>query len=82
MFETWMSTLMLFVESNNVVGLRLAKIAGGGSDAYAEASLMVREKMAAAFEAQAAMWSGGTTSSVIDRYREHVAANAKRLTAR
>jgi len=82
MFEAWMSTLMLFVESNNVVGLRLAKIAGGGSDAYAEASLMVREKMAAAFEAQAAMWSGGTTSSVIDRYREHVAANAKRLTAR
>jgi len=66
----------------HVVGLRLAKIAGGGSDAYAEASLMVREKMAAAFEAQAAMWSGGTTSSVIDRYREHVAANAKRLTAR
>lgn len=82
MFEAWMSTLMLFVESNNVVGLRLAKIAGGGSDAYAEASLMVREKIAAAFEAQAAMWSGGTTSSVIDRYREHVAANAKRLTAR
>ena len=82
MFEAWLSTLMLFVESNNVVGLRLAKIAGGGSDAYAEASLMVREKIAAAFEAQAAMWSGGTTSSVIDRYREHVAANAKRLTAR
>ena len=27
--------------------------------AYAEASLMVREKIAAASEAQAALWSGG-----------------------
>ena len=80
MLDTWMSALMLAMESNNVVGLRLLKLAGGGSDAYAEASLMVREKMAAAFEAQEAIWSGGTTNSVIDRYREHVAANVKRLT--
>jgi hypothetical protein len=79
MLDAWMSALMLVVESNNVIGLRLAKFASGGSDAYDEASLMVQEKVAAAFEAQAAMWSGGTTSTVIARYREHVAANAKRL---
>ena len=59
MLDAWMSALMLAIESNNVVELRLLKIAGGGSDAYAEASLMVREKIAAAFEAQEAMWSEG-----------------------
>ena len=80
MLESWLSALMLAVESNNVVRLRLWKIAGGGSEALNEASLMVQEKIAAAFEAQAVMWSGGSTSSVIERYREHVAANAKRLT--
>ena len=80
MLESWMSVLMLAVESNNVVRLRLLKLAGGGSEALAEASLMVPEKIAAAFEAQEAMWNGCSTSSVIERYREHVAANAKRLT--
>ena len=80
MFEAWMSALMLAVESNNVVRLRLWKLAGGGGDAITETSLMVQEKIAAAFEAQVAMWNGRSTSSVIERYREHVAANAKRLT--
>ena len=81
MLEAWLSAVMLTVESSNVVCLRLMKIAGGGGDAYAEASLMFREKLAAAAEAQTALWSGSTTTSVIERYREHVAANAKRLTA-
>ena len=81
MFETWMSALMLAVESNNVVRLRVLKIANGGSDAYAEATLMIQEKIAAAFEAQEATWRGGSASSLIERYREHVAANATRLTA-
>lgn len=80
MFESWMSALMLAVESNNVIGLRFWKLASGGSEALSEASLMVEEKITAAFEAQEAMWSGHSTSSVIERYREHVAANAKRLT--
>lgn len=72
---------MLTLESSAVVNLRLFKIARGGSDAYAEASLMVHEKLAAAAEAQAALWSGNSPISVIERYREHVAANTKRLTA-
>jgi hypothetical protein len=55
------------------------KVVGGGREACAEASLMVREKIAAAFEAQAAVWGGGTTRSVVERYRENVAVNAKRL---
>ena len=79
MLDAWMSALMLVAESNTVIGLRLVKLASGGSDSFSEASLMIQEKVDAAFEAHAAVWNGGTTSSVIARYREHVAANAKRL---
>jgi hypothetical protein len=42
---------------------------------------MVSEKLNAMFEAGASLMAGGTAASVIDRYREHVAANAKRLSA-
>jgi 2-iminoacetate synthase ThiH len=51
----------------------------GGSGSHAEAHLMVIEKVQAMFEASASLMAGGTASSVVDRYREHVAANAKRL---
>jgi hypothetical protein len=51
----------------------------GGRDAHNEAHLMVSEKINAMFEATASVVAGGTASSVVDRYREHVAANAKRL---
>jgi hypothetical protein len=44
-----------------------------------EANLMVSEKVLAMFEASANLMAGGTVSSVVDRYREHVAENAKRL---
>lgn len=81
MFQAWLSAVMLAVESNDVVRLRLMKIAGGGGDAYDEAALMMSEKVFAALEAHASLWTGGTTASLIERYREHVAANAKRLTA-
>ena len=50
--------------------------AGGAQD---EAHLMVTEKLHALFEAGASLMAGGTASSVVERYREHVAANAKRL---
>jgi hypothetical protein len=81
MLEAWLSAVMLAVESSEVVSLRMMKISQGGGDAYSEAALMLREKVAAGVEAQKAIWSGDTISSVIERYREHVAANAKRLTA-
>jgi hypothetical protein len=73
--------MLLVVESNTVIGLRLLKLASGGGDACAEARLMVGEKFAAALEAQTAIWTGGTATAVIERYRERVAENAKRLTA-
>ena len=81
MLDAWFSAMMLAVECSAVVNMRLIKIARGGSEAYAEATLMCQEKIAAAVEAHSALWNGGSTISVIERYREHVAANTKRLTA-
>jgi hypothetical protein len=36
-------------------------------------------KVNAMFEASVNLMAGGTAISVVERYREHVAANAKRL---
>ena len=55
------------------------KMMSGGSGSHDESHLMVMEKVHAMFEASASLMTGGTASSVVDRYREHVAANAKRL---
>jgi hypothetical protein len=79
MFFPFYSTAMLALESCDVIGLRLTKLMSGGRGARDEATLMVSEKINAMFEATASVVAGGTASSVVDRYREHVAANAKRL---
>jgi hypothetical protein len=57
----------------------MVKMMRGGSGSHAEAHVMGRENVQAMFEASASLMAGGTASSVFDRYREHVAANAKRL---
>ena len=75
----WSPSAMLILESNHVIGLRLMKLACGGSEAGHEAVLMVTEKLAAAVEAGETFLRGGTVASVVDRYREHVGANAVRL---
>jgi len=75
----WYSSAMLVMESNRVIGLRLTKLTRGGSEAGDEANLMINEKIAAAFEAVETLLMGGNLSTVVDRYREHVTANAVRL---
>jgi hypothetical protein len=40
---------------------------------------MVSEKIDAMFEAGASLMTGASAATVIGRYREHVAANARRL---
>jgi hypothetical protein len=77
----WFAASMLALESSEVVRLRLEKFASGDDDAEQEARLMVSEKIAAAFEAAANWLSGATPGAIIDRYREHVAANRERLSA-
>jgi hypothetical protein len=77
----WFAASMLAMESSEVVRLRLEKFANCDDDAGHEARLMVNEKVAAAFEAVTNWLSGATPAAIIGRYREHVAANAKRLSA-
>lgn len=77
----WFASAMLACESLEVIRLRLARLLIGGDDAEREAQLMVSEKVDAAIEAGANWFAGATPAAIIDRYREHVAANAKRLSA-
>jgi hypothetical protein len=81
MFVPFCSTVLLVFESGNVIGLRMIKMMSGGRGSQDEAHLMVTEKVQAMFEAGASLMTGGTMSSVVDRYRQHVAANAKRLSS-
>jgi hypothetical protein len=73
------SLMMLAVEANGVVALRMMKLMRGGRRARREARLMVSEKIDAAFEATARLMSGASGDEIVHRYRKHVAANAKRL---
>ena len=77
----WLASAMLAFEACEVIQLRLAKLATGGDAADDEAQLMVSEKVDAMFEAGASLMAGATAATIIGRYRDHVAANAKRLSA-
>jgi hypothetical protein len=75
----WYASAMLAVEASEVVRLRLNKFAQGGDDCESEAALMVTEKMVAVIETCASWFAGATAAVIIDRYRERVAANGRRL---
>ncbi|CCD91429.1 conserved hypothetical protein [Bradyrhizobium sp. ORS 375] len=75
----WLAGAMLAVEAGEVIRLRLEKFARGDQDSPYEAQLMVGEKIAAAFEAAASLCAGASVAAIVGRYREHVAANARRL---
>jgi hypothetical protein len=73
------SLMMLAVEANGVVALRMMKLMRGGRNARREAELMVREKIHAAFEATSSLMTGASGDEIVHRYRQHVAGNAKRM---
>jgi len=78
--SVWLfDSLMLAVEAQHVIALRLAAIARGGTTAAQEARLMVTEKMAAAQEAAGMLVQGASTEAVISFYRSQVRANVRRL---
>ena len=79
MFGPWIAVVMLVLESSEVIGLRVAKLAGGGVEAQHEAHLMVSEKIDAAFEAISSLMVGASVDEIVHQYRQHVALNAKRL---
>jgi hypothetical protein len=73
------SLMLLAIEANGVIALRMMKLMRGGSSARREAELMVSEKIRAAVEATASLMAGASGDEIVRRYRRHVAANAKRL---
>jgi hypothetical protein len=80
MFNPFFASMLLALEAQKVIELRLVRLAWGGREGRAEMQSMVSEKMWVAFEATGTMMLGGTPDQVIARYREHVAENTKRLT--
>lgn len=79
MLFPWQSIALLALESHYVIALRLMRLAGGGNLALNEANLMLSEKVDACVEAGSTLMCGGTIVAVVARYRQHVAANSKRL---
>ena len=78
---------MLAIETQQVIALRLARIAQGGPGVRRETELMVSEKVAAMVEGgqmmMQAAFAGDTSGSdrVVRLYRRKVRANRKRLSA-
>ena len=73
------SLMMLAIDANRVVGLRVMKLMLGGRGARREAQLMVSEKIDEAFKASASLMAGASGDEIVRRYRRRVAANASRL---
>jgi hypothetical protein len=77
---------MLALESQQVIALRLARLAAGGVDAPREIALMVSEKMEAAQQSGQMMLSAGMSGrndldagKIVQMYRKKVRANRRRL---
>jgi hypothetical protein len=84
MFRNWLKlaadSVQLSLEAQQVIGLRLMKIAAGGAAAQTEAARMITEKVTAAAEALGTLSTGGSGQRIVRRYRTHVKANKRRLT--
>ncbi len=79
MFAFAANVMLLAMEAQQTVQLRLHRLGLGGSAAIDEASLMVREKVEAFDEAMRAAMSGRSFESLINDYRTIVRANIERL---
>jgi len=83
MIKNWLKLTtdmaLLGMEAQQVIGMRLARIAAGGPGAHFERGRMVSEKIAAAQEAARTLMTGGSPEKVVRRYRTHVRKNQTRL---
>jgi len=83
MLKAWLAvarhSMLLGIEAQQVIGLRMAVFAAGGPAAEAEARLMISEKVAAFAEAASDLALGGSPQGVMRRTRSRVRANARRL---
>ncbi|HTZ02814.1 MAG TPA: hypothetical protein VMC05_10815 [Xanthobacteraceae bacterium] len=81
-------TALLGMEAQQVIALRMMRLAVGGARGQTEAQRMVTEKPAALAEAQAAAFAGAIGSGkpvnagkkALGVYRKRVRANRRRLT--
>ncbi|MBB2740166.1 hypothetical protein ACK28Q_11435 [Bradyrhizobium japonicum] len=78
-YRSMWNWMMLGLESNRVIGLRIAKLMRGGKAAQREAHRMVSEKMLAAAKASTSLMAGASGDKIVEQYRRKVAANAERL---
>ena len=79
MLPSWYKLMILAVQSQQVVWLRLAKLGAGGSRARREGRSMVSEKMTAARLATGRLMMGASLDRVVGGYRKKVRANLRRL---
>lgn len=79
MFKLFVEMSMLALEAQQAIWLRSLKIAGGGRAGEREASLMVREKVAAAQTAVFKAATGTGPVGITRGYRRKVRANVRRL---
>jgi hypothetical protein len=83
MIKTWMKfsldSARLGYEVQNVMALRMLKLARGGRAAEHEAQRMVTEKGVAFAEAAATLATGGSMNKVVRRVSSRVRKNKRRL---
>src|ERR1700742_3175104 len=87
LWRHWMDASMLALEAQNVIALRMMRMASGGPLAASEAQRMVIEKLGAVASAQVAagltLASGGTVEAAyvgaLAPFRKRVRANRRRL---
>ena len=71
--------MMLGLESNRVIGPRIAKLMRGGKAARREAQRMVSEKVLAAAKASTSLMAGASGDTIVEQYRRK--GGGKRQTA-
>jgi len=85
--DHWFEAARFGADVQQVMALRIMRLASGGPDAATEAQQMISEKLAAFGEAQVALMSALATGSSLDTaaekayapYRRAVRANSRRL---
>ncbi len=79
MFASTVNVVLLAMEPQQAVQLRLYRLGLGGPAAADEARLMVQEKIEALADAVGAAVAGGSFDRVINDYRTIVRFNIERL---
>ena len=83
MLKMWMDfafdSALLCAEAQEVMGLRLLRIASGGIHAEREARRMMAEKSIAFADAAASLAAGDSLDKIVRHYRKIVRANKQRL---